>query len=136
MFPKGLLSSALLLFIRQTLCAAVPATNPRDVVYGRASGSLDNFIATESPIALQGVLNNIGSTGSKAPGASSGIVIASPSTSNPNCKYFNELLRCMPPAHNAQLRLEHACYSKLMQLLVLCIYETELTRDIDVACTI
>ena len=53
----------------------------------RATGSLSSFIASESPIALQGVLNNIGSTGSKAPGAASGLVVASPSTSNPNCKW-------------------------------------------------
>ena len=52
----------------------------------RATGSLSSFIASESPIALQGVLNNIGSTGSKVPGAASGLVVASPSTSNPDCK--------------------------------------------------
>ena len=51
----------------------------------RATGSLASFITAESPIAVQGVLNNIGPNGSKAPGASAGIVIASPSTSNPNC---------------------------------------------------
>lgn len=52
----------------------------------RATGSLSNFIASESPVALQGVLNNLGSTGSKAPGAASGLLVASPSTSSPNCK--------------------------------------------------
>ena len=52
----------------------------------RATGSLSSFITSESPIALQGVLNNIGSTGSKAPGAAPGFVVASPSTTNPNCE--------------------------------------------------
>lgn len=52
----------------------------------RATGSLSSFIASESPIALQGVLNNIGSTGSKVPGAAAGLVVASPSKSDPNCK--------------------------------------------------
>ena len=66
------------------LCSAFPAE--RLHLGMSATGSLDSFIATESPIALQGVLNNIGSSGSKVAGASSGIVVASPSTANPDCK--------------------------------------------------
>ena len=54
----------------------------------RATGSLDSWLSTESPYALQGVLNNIGADGSKASGASSGIVVASPSKNNPDCKYY------------------------------------------------
>ena len=42
--------------------------------------SLDAFIASEKQRALQGVLANIGSTGSLSQGAKSGVVIASPST--------------------------------------------------------
>lgn len=53
----------------------------------RATGSLDSFIATESPIALQGVLNNIGADGADASGASAGVVVASPSKSDPDCVY-------------------------------------------------
>ncbi|KAA6413885.1 MAG: glycoside hydrolase family 15 [Lasallia pustulata] len=49
--------------------------------------AIDNFIATESPIALQGVLNNIGANGAKVPGAASGVVVASPSKSNPDYFY-------------------------------------------------
>jgi glucoamylase len=47
--------------------------------------SVDSFIATESPIALTDLLCNIGSTGACVPGASSGIVIASPDSTNPDC---------------------------------------------------
>lgn len=47
--------------------------------------SVDSFIATESPIALTDLLCNIGSAGSCASGASSGIVIASPDRTNPDC---------------------------------------------------
>ena len=65
-------------------CLSLPADSFR--VEERATGSLASFIATESPIALQGVLNNVGSAGSAAQGAKSGIVVASPSTTNPNCK--------------------------------------------------
>ena len=48
--------------------------------------SVDSFIATESPIALADMLCNIGSAGACASGASSGIVIASPDKTNPDCK--------------------------------------------------
>ena len=48
--------------------------------------TVDDFIATESPIAYAGVIANIGSSGSKVSGAASGVVIASPSKSNPDCK--------------------------------------------------
>ncbi|KAF7860293.1 hypothetical protein EAF04_008421 [Stromatinia cepivora] len=53
----------------------------------RATGTIDNYLTSESPIALQGILNNIGPNGSKAPGASAGIVVASPSTVDPNYFY-------------------------------------------------
>ena len=48
--------------------------------------SVDSFIATESPIALNDMLCNIGSAGACASGASSGIVIASPDKTNPDCE--------------------------------------------------
>lgn len=49
--------------------------------------SVDSFIATESPIALTNLLCNIGSSGACASGAASGIVVASPDRTNPDCKY-------------------------------------------------
>ena len=55
-------------------------------LYVRATGSVDSFVATESPIARQGVLDNIGSGGAKVSGAASGLVIASPSKTNPDCE--------------------------------------------------
>lgn len=48
--------------------------------------SVDSFIATESPIALADMLCNIGSAGACASGASSGIVVASPDKTNPDCR--------------------------------------------------
>ncbi|MCJ1313258.1 hypothetical protein MMC25_006935 [Agyrium rufum] len=59
----------------------------RSPLQARATGALSAYIAAQSPVALQGVLNNIGPSGSKAPGAAAGIVVASPSTSNPNYFY-------------------------------------------------
>jgi glucoamylase len=56
--------------------------------------SVDSFVATESPIALSRLLCNIGSTGCYASGASSGIVIASPSKNNPDCKCFDWVGTC------------------------------------------
>ncbi|KAJ7367346.1 glucoamylase [Mycena albidolilacea] len=49
-----------------------------------AQTSVDSYIATESPIAKAGVLANIGPSGSKSQGAKAGVVIASPSTTNPD----------------------------------------------------
>lgn len=49
--------------------------------------SVDSFVATESPIALSRLLCNIGSSGCYASGASSGVVVASPSKNNPDCKF-------------------------------------------------
>lgn len=79
----GKLALAVSLWLQS--CSGLPANSVR--LDDRAPGSLESFIASESPIALQGVLDNIGDTGSKAPGARPGITIASPSTSNPNYFY-------------------------------------------------
>jgi glucoamylase len=64
---------------------ALPST-PANLA-ARASGSLSSFVTSESSVALQGVLNNIGPNGSAVPGAAAGLVIASPSTSNPDYFY-------------------------------------------------
>lgn len=42
------------------------------------------YVDSESPLALAGMLANIGPSGSLSSGAASGIVIASPSTVNPD----------------------------------------------------
>lgn len=47
---------------------------------------IDSFIATERPYALKRVLCNIGPNGCAAAGAAAGVVVASPSKSNPDCK--------------------------------------------------
>lgn len=54
--------------------------------YPHADDALVRFIASETPIALQGILDNIGPDGKKVAGAGSGLVIASPSKANPDCK--------------------------------------------------
>jgi len=51
------------------------------------SSTVDSYIATESPIAKAGILANVGPNGSKDQGAVSGIVIASPSKTNPDYVY-------------------------------------------------
>lgn len=82
-----MLSIALIrLAVAANFLAQVPIVNPLAIFNEeRATGSLDDFVASEGPIALQGVLNNIGYAGSKAMGAESGLVVASPSKSNPDC---------------------------------------------------
>ncbi|EIW58421.1 glucoamylase [Trametes versicolor FP-101664 SS1] len=48
------------------------------------SSVADAYVASESSIAKAGVLANIGPSGSKSQGAKAGIVVASPSTTNPD----------------------------------------------------
>lgn len=49
--------------------------------------TLTTWLETEHPIALQGILDNIGSSGTQAAGAKPGIVVASPSRTNPDYFY-------------------------------------------------
>ena len=49
--------------------------------------TVDTFLASESPIVLTNLLCNIGSAGACVSGAASGLVIASPSPTNPNCTF-------------------------------------------------
>jgi hypothetical protein len=48
--------------------------------------SVDTFIETQTPISWQKLLCNIGSSGCAAQGAADGVVVASPSKSNPDCR--------------------------------------------------
>lgn len=48
---------------------------------------VDSFINTETPIALEQLLCNIGADGCNARAATPGVVIASPSTWDPDCTY-------------------------------------------------
>lgn len=47
---------------------------------------ISNSITQNRPVALQGILDNIGPHGAKVAGAGPGLVIASPSKANPDCK--------------------------------------------------
>lgn len=49
---------------------------------------LNSFVDTERAIAL-GVLNNIGPNGSQVPGTAAGLIIASPSKTDPDCEYLH-----------------------------------------------
>ncbi|KAJ4293534.1 hypothetical protein N0V90_008817 [Kalmusia sp. IMI 367209] len=78
------------MILRTVFTAALAAT----CFYGvaakplrRQDDDLAARIETENDIALQGVFNNFGPDGSQAPGASAGVLIASPSTENPNYYY-------------------------------------------------
>ncbi|OJA17768.1 hypothetical protein AZE42_04858 [Rhizopogon vesiculosus] len=64
----------------------IPALGICASVFAQSS-TVDSYVSTESPIAKAGVLANIGANGVKSSGAYSGVVIASPSTTNPNYLY-------------------------------------------------
>lgn len=52
----------------------------------RRQTSLDQFVSAQANVSINGILANIGTDGSKAQGAAAGIVVASPSRSNPDCE--------------------------------------------------
>lgn len=51
----------------------------------RQEESLDQWLTTQDTFALQSILDNIGPNGRKVKGAHAGIVVASPSRSDPPC---------------------------------------------------
>lgn len=53
----------------------------------RSTTSLESWLGTESTVSLNGIIDNIGAAGVYAQSAKSGVVVASPSTSNPDCEY-------------------------------------------------
>ncbi|KAF8604159.1 glucoamylase [Ceratobasidium sp. AG-I] len=67
-----------------TLATAALALVPS---FDRRQSSIDSYITTETPIAKAGLLANVGADGSKDQGAKSGVVIASPSKTNPDYVY-------------------------------------------------
>ena len=75
-----------------TLIRALPAslllTTAQGTPLENRQASLDAFITSQKAVSIKGVLANIGADGSKASGAAAGIVVASPSRSNPDCEYI------------------------------------------------
>jgi len=51
----------------------------------KRQASLDSYIRSQADVSIQGVLANIGPDGPKAQNVSAGLVLASPSRSNPDC---------------------------------------------------
>lgn len=51
------------------------------------SPSLDIFAVTQGLRSYQGILDNLGNKGSKAPGTAAGLLVASPNTANPDCEF-------------------------------------------------
>ncbi|KXJ96895.1 glycoside hydrolase family 15 protein [Microdochium bolleyi] len=66
---------------------AHPGTSTANVDAAILKRSVDDFVAKEEPIALKELLCNIGASGCYAQGASAGIVVASPSRSDPDYWY-------------------------------------------------
>ncbi|KAK2796494.1 hypothetical protein FQN50_009539 [Emmonsiellopsis sp. PD_5] len=76
-----------LLAVTEVLLAGSALAIPASTKTQKRQSGVEEFIAAESPIAYQGVLNNIGPDGSGAAGAAAGISVASPSKSDPDYFY-------------------------------------------------
>jgi len=87
------------------LCASALVTDSAQSPFEKPA-TLDEYIATEAPIALDGILANIGPSGSKSLGAKAGVVLASPNKVDPDYVFFwlrdGSLVRI---EHNAELLL-------------------------------
>lgn len=82
-----MLSTILLTCSLATLARASPGVLT-DLEKRQAAGTLNTFVTQEQAIAVDGVLANIGGLNSSlVEGASPGVVVASPSTVNPNYFY-------------------------------------------------
>ena len=79
---------ALCIFASSAFCTQIPLSPTNEPFPdGRlAPASLEGFIEFENSVALRGVLQNIGPGGVGANGAAPGLVVASPSKTDPNCK--------------------------------------------------
>ena len=66
------------------ILAGAVVASPRFPIF-RRQADVDAFIEKQTPIAKQGVLDNIGADGERVEGAAAGIVVASPSKENPDC---------------------------------------------------
>lgn len=78
--------SGITAFAVATLVSLITAsTKPHNHLHCRAD--LDDFIIAQSQRSISGVLANIGADGSEAQGVPAGVVVASPSHSDPDCTY-------------------------------------------------
>lgn len=65
-------------------------TGLANVISKRAT--LDSWLSNEATVARTAILNNIGADGAWVSGADSGIVVASPSTDNPDCVFRAQIM--------------------------------------------
>lgn len=86
-------------FIMRFTECSIRSTTPF-LAFGTAIPSaLNTFVSSEKIVALQAVLNNIGSDGVLVPAAASGLVIASPSKVDPDCEATSVDLRLDPKTY-------------------------------------
>ena len=84
---------------KSIVCAAMRALSSialvlsalRGVVACPVSGNpaIDSFVESETQVSRHKLLCNIGSDGCEAAGVSPGVVIASPSKSDPDCEFWS-----------------------------------------------
>lgn len=75
----------LLAVVVETLLIGSALATPTGTISKRQN-DIEAYIKKQRPASLKGVLSNIGPDGEGAQGAAAGIVVASPSKSDPDCK--------------------------------------------------
>ena len=72
-----------------------------------SQSDIDLFVRGERTHSLRSILDNIGINGTKAQGASAGVVVASPSRANPNCEIPQAILIPGELVNSMSCRLLH-----------------------------
>lgn len=94
------------MFLRILSILAVSSLVSKGVAQQPPTESLNDWLERQETIALQGISANIGPDGSRVLGASNGIIVASPSKSEPDCKYIPPL-KLKVIAYSCRSRLLH-----------------------------
>ena len=102
--PLFIRTIAAVIFVAQHLVDHFPFLDNEE----RSPSSLDNFIASEGPVALRAILNNVGFRGAIISGVEAGLVVASPSKASPDCQSLSYSY-----SNAYTIQLSHILFSRL-----------------------
>jgi glucoamylase len=69
------------------------SASPVDELAERSTASANSYLIKEGVFSYETILKNLGNTGINAPGTAAGLLIASPNTENPDCRWTNQEAR-------------------------------------------
>lgn len=61
--------------------------SPVNELAERSTASANSYLIKEGVFSYESILKNLGNTGTNAPGTAAGLLVASPTTKNPDCTW-------------------------------------------------